>query len=296
MTTLLEVLINGISLGMLYALVALGFVMIFKATRTVNFAHASFIVLGAWVVAVLSDDLGFWLAMLVGFLVTAGIAVAVERLLLARIDIRDHSTATILTLAVNILLIAEITRQLEESVVPVRTPWGTAVWEIAGVYAPVSRVASMLAALLVIGVLSAALMLTRWGLSTRATIQDPEAAALVGIRMSRVTASSWVVAGLLAVIAGVGMASYPTPGVSVGTQAAAFKAFPAAIIGGLDSFVGAIVGGIIIGVAEASVSTYGTHLDFLGRGLHDVVAYALMILILLWRPTGLFGSKELTRV
>ncbi|MET1038399.1 MAG: branched-chain amino acid ABC transporter permease [Aeromicrobium sp.] len=296
MTTFLEVLVNGVSIGMLYALVALGFVMIFKATRVVNFAHASFIVFGAWVVAALSDDIGFWLALVVGLVAVAAIAVVVERVILARIDIRDHSTATIMTLAINILLIAEITRQLEESVVPVDTPWGNAVLEIGGVHVPASRIASMVAAVFVIAALSAMLMLSRWGLQMRATIQDPEAAALSGITMSRVTVSAWVVAALLAVVAGIGMASYPTPGVSVATQAAAFKAFPAAIIGGLDSFTGAIVGGILIGVAEASVSTYGSHLEFLGKGLNDVVAYALMIAILLWRPTGIFGSKELQRV
>lgn len=296
MSTLLELLINGISLGVVYALVALGFVMIFKATRTVNFAHASFIVLGAWLVAVFAERVGFWLALLGGIVVVGLVALVIERLLLSRIDIRDHATATILTLAVNILLVAELTRRLKEHIVPIGTPWGSNVLHFAGISVPASRIANMVVALIVIGLLTLALLKTRWGLSTRATIQDPEASALVGIRMSRVTATAWIIGGVLAVIAGVGLASYPAPGVSLGSQVAALKAFPAAIIGGLDSFVGAIVGGMLIGLTEVTVATYGSELDFLGDGLGDVAAYVLMIAVLLWRPQGLFGSKELQRV
>ncbi|KAF0960271.1 branched-chain amino acid ABC transporter permease [Rhodococcus sp. T7] len=293
---LLEILVNGTSLGMLYALVALGFVLIFKATRTVNFAQASFLLMGAYLVAVLTPRLGFWLATLLSLLVTGAVAVLIERVLISRVDIRDHTSAAILTLGVNIVLAAELVRRIEERSLPIDAPWGNSVVNIAGTTLPVSRIVAIVAALLLIAGLTAALRLTPWGLAMRATIDDPEAAALVGFNLRTVTASAWFVAGALAVIAGIGLTAYPSPGVSVATQAVALLAFPAAILGGMDSQIGAVVGGLIIGIAQVAVSSYAGALSFLGQGLGEVTAYIIMFAVLLWRPSGLFGTKELTRV
>jgi branched-chain amino acid transport system permease protein len=130
----------------------------------------------------------------------------------------------------------------------------------------------------------------------RASAEDGETAALMGIRLGRVSALAWVVAGILTGVAALFLVGSPTPGVSPGAYSVALRAFPAAILGGLDSTGGALVGGLLIGMAESFAAGYQDDLLFLGRGFGDVVPYIVMIAVLLVRPSGLFGTRELTRV
>jgi len=118
----------------------------------------------------------------------------------------------------------------------------------------------------------------------------------MGIRLGRVSALAWAVAGALAGVAALFLVGSPTPGVSPAAYTVALRAFPAAILGGLDSTGGALVGGLLIGLAESFAAGYQDQLLFLGRGFGDVVPYIVMIIVLLVRPSGLFGTKELTRV
>jgi branched-chain amino acid transport system permease protein len=118
----------------------------------------------------------------------------------------------------------------------------------------------------------------------------------MGIRLGRVSALAWIVAGALAAVAALFLVGAPTPGVSAAAYTVALRAFPAAILGGLDSTGGALVGGLLIGLAESFAAGYQDQLLFLGRGFGDVVPYVVMIAVLLVRPSGLFGTKELTRV
>jgi branched-chain amino acid transport system permease protein len=118
----------------------------------------------------------------------------------------------------------------------------------------------------------------------------------MGIRSGRISAASWAVAGGLAAVAGLFITMFPSPGLEPTTSAVALRAFPAAIIGGLDSTGGAVVGGLVIGVTEVLTQGYEGHLTFLGLGFHAVMPYLVMVLVLLVRPTGLFGTRELHRV
>ncbi|MEU7829873.1 MULTISPECIES: branched-chain amino acid ABC transporter permease [unclassified Nonomuraea] len=296
MIRLLELLVNGVSLGLLYALITLGFVIVFKATRVVNFAHASFLLLGVYVVAATQSRIGFAAAALLGLAVAGLLALATERLLLARIDPHNHHSMAILTIGLNVVLTAELTRRLGEQVLPLGAPWDGEVVNLGPLTLPLTIVIIVVAVPLLIGGLTALLTLTGWGLAMRASIADAEGAALVGIRLRRVSAGAWVVAGLLATAAGIGLASFPSPGVSLSIESVAIAAFPAAIIGGFDSLGGAIAGGLIVGVVQVLVAGHQDSLAFLGLGVGDVVAYLVMIVVLLWRPSGLFGSKEFSRV
>jgi branched-chain amino acid transport system permease protein len=130
----------------------------------------------------------------------------------------------------------------------------------------------------------------------RAAAEDGEAAALMGIRLGRVSSLAWVVGAGLAAVAGIFLVGSPTPGVTPAVGATALRAFPAAILGGLDSTGGALVGGLVIGITETLASGYQDQLAFLGRGFGAVVPYIVMILVLMVRPSGLFGTRELTRV
>jgi branched-chain amino acid transport system permease protein len=135
-----------------------------------------------------------------------------------------------------------------------------------------------------------------WGLAMRSAAEDGETAALMGIRLGRVSAAVWALAGALAAIGGIFLVTFPTPGVDANVGLVALAAFPAAVLGGLDSVTGAVVGGLVIGVVVTLVGGYQSDIAFLGRGLQDVAPYVVMLLVLLVRPSGLFGTRELPRV
>ncbi|APE25038.1 MULTISPECIES: branched-chain amino acid ABC transporter permease [Streptomyces] len=296
MSTFAEFLINGISLGSIYALIALGFVVIFRATEVVNFAHASLLLAGGYVTAVLHDEIGFWPALLAGVAGAAVVGAAVEFLVMRRHRGSDHSVLAIVTIGVDILLATELTRRIGTDILALGDPWGDAVVTVGGVTIAETRIAALLAAALLITAFLLAFRYTSWGVAMRAAAENQETAALMGIRLGRVSLGAWAVAGGLAAVAALFLTVFPTPGLERATSLAALKAFPAAILGGLDSTTGALVGGLLVGVTESLATGYQGDLAFLGRGIGDLAPYLVMVAVLLIRPAGLFGTKELARV
>lgn len=296
MTTFLELLLGGLSMGSVYALIALGFVVIFKATEVVNFAHASLLLAGGYVTATLHEELGFWAALLAGTLAAAAVGAAVEFLVMRRYRGQDQSVLAIVTIGVDILLITDLTRRIGTDVLSLGDPWGDRVVHLGAVTVPQTRIAAILAAGLLITVFLLVFRHTSWGVAMRAAAEQPETAALMGVRLGRVSLAAWAVAGALAAVAALFLTVFPTPGLERATSLAALKAFPAAILGGLDSTTGALAGGLIVGVTEALATGYQGQLAFLGRGIGDLAPYVVMVAVLLIRPAGLFGTKELARV
>lgn len=296
MTTFIELLLGGVSLGSVYALIALGFVVIFRATEVVNFAHASLLLAGGYVTAVLSDDIGFWPALLTGIASGALVGAAIEFLVLRRYRGSDHSVLAIVTIGVDILLVTDLTRRIGTDVLAVQDPWGDQLLTIGSVSLAQTRVAALLVAGLLITAFLLAFRYTSWGVAMRAAAENAGTAALMGIRLGRVSLGAWAVAGGLAAVAALFLTVFPTPGLERATSLAALKAFPAAILGGLDSTTGALAGGLIVGVTESLATGYQSDLTFLGRGLGDLAPYLVMIAILLVRPAGLLGTKETARV
>ncbi|MFI9120078.1 branched-chain amino acid ABC transporter permease [Streptomyces bikiniensis] len=296
MSTFAEFLINGVSLGSIYALIALGFVVIFRATEVVNFAHASLLLAGGYVTAVLHDDIGFWPALLAGIAGAAVVGAAVEFLVMRRHRGSDHSVLAIVTIGVDILLATELTRRIGTDILALGDPWGDAVVTVGPVTVAQTRIAALLAAALLITAFLLAFRYTSWGVAMRAAAENQETAALMGIRLGRVSLGAWAVAGGLAAVAALFLTVFPTPGLERATSLAALKAFPAAILGGLDSTTGALVGGLLVGVTESLATGYQGDLAFLGRGIGDLAPYLVMVAVLLIRPAGLFGTKELARV
>ncbi|MFC6080516.1 branched-chain amino acid ABC transporter permease [Sphaerisporangium aureirubrum] len=296
MITFLELLVNGVSIGAVYALIALGFVIIFKATEVVNFAHASLLLAGGYVVARTQPVIGFWLALLAGVATAAVVAALVEFLVIRRANVLSHSVLAIVTIGVDIVLTTELTRQIGTEILALGDPWGSSVVSVGGVTIAEVRLVALGTAAALIGAFLLAFKFTGWGVAMRATAEDAETAALMGIRLGRISLSAWAVAGALAAVAAVFLCVFPTPGLDRGTALVAIKAFPAAILGGLDSTTGALVGGLLVGVTEALMTGYQNQLAFLGRGIGDVAPFLVMILILLWRPSGLFGTRETARV
>jgi branched-chain amino acid transport system permease protein len=295
---LFENLVIGLSLGCIYALIAMGFVIVFKATNVVNFAHASVLMLGAYLVAVWHDDLGF-----AGALAAAALACAVAAALIDLVLVRPLvrrgggiDALAILTIGVNILLATELTRRVGTDILQTGAPWGSETVSFLGITVPQTRIAAALCAVALMLAFWAAFRFSDWGVAMRSTAADPPTAALMGIRLSRVAMGAWAVSGLLAAVAGAFFTSFPASGVSTTTYLLALTAIPAAVLGGLDSTAGAVVGGLVVGVAVTLTAGYQDELSFLGRGLSEVVPYVVLLLVLLWRPSGLFGTREVTRV
>jgi len=295
-TTFLTLLLNGLSLGAIYALIALGFAVIFKASEVVSFMHGSLLLFGAYTIARLNESIGFFPAVVIGVVATAGVGLLVERLLIDRLRGTAVITLAIMTIGVDVILLTELTRRIGSDILNVGHPWGGDFIRLGDVGLTENRLYAMLVAAVCMLAFLAAFKFSSWGVAMRAAAEDGETAALMGIKRGRVSAVAWIIGASLAAIAGLFLVGSPTPGVAPGVHSVVLRAFPAAILGGLDSTGGAILGGMIIGVAEAMAAGYQEQLLFLGRGFGDVVPYVVMIIVLLVRPSGLFGTKELTRV
>ncbi|MGY1749537.1 MULTISPECIES: branched-chain amino acid ABC transporter permease [unclassified Modestobacter] len=296
MSYLLTQLANGVSYGLILGLIAVGFVIVFTATGVLNFAHGSILLAGAYLVAVLKDPIGFWPAVVVGVLGAAVLAVLVNAVLVRNLAESDPGTAATLTLAVQVLLLTELTRRIGNRVLTNGAPWGADVVTLGPVTLPTSRAVAAGVAVVAFALLWFLFARTRAGVAMRAAASDGETASLMGIRLSRTGATGWALAGALAALAGIFLTSFPAPGVAPSVALTALAAIPAWVLGGFDSVVGAIVGGLVIGISVALVVGYESHLEFLGRGLGEVVPYVVMIAVLLVRPQGLFGKKEAVRV
>ena len=296
MNQFVTLLVGGVFLGAIFSLIALGFVTVFRATGVINFAQGSLLLLGAYVIGRTHESLGFWPAVLLGILATALAAALIDVLLIRRVRTADLGTLAILTLGVDILMLTELTREIGTDVLSVGAPWGSSVVELFGIRVATSRVIAGGVALVLVGALAAAVKLTDWGVAMRAAAEDGETASLMGIRLNRVAAGAWALAGALAAIGGLFLTSFPAAGVTGGVGLVALAAVPAVVLGGFDSPGGAVVGGLVIGVVSVLTAGYQDELSFLGRGLGGVAPYAVMLLVLLVRPSGLFGTTELTRV
>jgi branched-chain amino acid transport system permease protein len=297
MTHFLTLLVNGVSLGCIGALIALGFVIVFKATRVVNFAYGSLVLLGAYVVGRYHQSLGFAGAVLLAVAVTAVVAALVGVVVLRRVRLADPGALAIVTLGVDIVLATDLTRRIGTDLLTTGDPWGAQVVTIGGIHVPQTRVAAAVVAVVVVAALLAVVKFTDWGTGLRASAERPATATLMGIRLGRVAAGAWLLAGGLAAIAGLFLTAFPSPGITGSAgQAALGVAVPAAVLGGLDSTTGALVGGLAVGLTATLAAGYQDQLAFLGRGLGTVAPYLIMLLVLLVRPAGLFGSKEITRV
>jgi branched-chain amino acid transport system permease protein len=298
MTQFLQLVISGLMLGCIYGLIAMGFVIVFKATNVVNFAHASVVMLGAFLVAKWHGSLGFFGAIGTAAVTCALVAVALDIAFLRplRKRVRGVDALAIMTIALNILLGTALIRAVGNDLLPSGAPWGAETTHVLGAAIPQARIGAAVVALVLIGIFYVVFTRTNWGVAMRAAASDPEAAALMGIRLGVVAGASWAVAGALAAIGGAFFVSFPAGGVSNVTGLLALSAIPVAVLGGLDSTAGAIVAGLVIGVAQELAAGYQDDLSFLGRGLSNVIPYVVLFVVLLWRPSGLFGTRELTRV
>jgi branched-chain amino acid transport system permease protein len=297
-TDFLQVCFAGLALGARYALVALGFVIIYRATGVINFAQGGLLAVGAYLTYALANQAGlpFWPAVLVALLGSGLLGASLERVVLRRMVGQPIFAVIMVTIGLLFILDQAVTWIWGFDSLNLDDPWGVDTVDAGGVVLSVRDLWTLALTAVALGGLFAFFRFSRLGVAMRATAVDPEAALAQGISARSVYAASWAIAAVLATIAGITLASGPAA-LSPGIGAIALLAFPAMIVGGLESPGGAVAGGVIIGLAQALTAAYQEDLfPWAGDGFSAVMPYVVMILILLVRPYGLFGAREVRRV
>ncbi|MFI9814623.1 branched-chain amino acid ABC transporter permease [Saccharothrix variisporea] len=295
MSEFLQSLIRGLGTGSIYALLALGFVIIYKSTRVISFAQPAFMLAGAVLVSYLAAEVGFFVAVPVAAVLIAVLALGVERTVLRPMIGKPVFVVAIITIGVDVVVRVVTNAFIGLDVRQVGDPWGLDTVALLGVEVQERYLVMFLTTAVVVAVLFAFFRFSRVGLAMRAVAYDQEVAMAQGISVGSVFALSWAIAGGLAALAGVFVAT--GAGVDQQLWIIALKALPAIILGGLDSLGGAVAGGLAVGVVESLVGTYqGDVAPWLGPNFALVAPYALMLVVLLVRPYGLFGSKEVERL
>jgi branched-chain amino acid transport system permease protein len=293
----IEVLAGGLLAGVMYALVALGFVLIYKASGVFNFAQGAMVFFAALTfVSLVERGWNFWLALLVTLAVMVVLGLATERVVLR--PLVNQAQITLFMATIGLTFVLEGLSQLiwgsqphglELGIPDVPMEWLSQKWNIN--ISQFDLFAAFVAGVLV-AVLAVFFQKTRIGRALRAVADDHQAALAVGIPLQHIWAIVWAVAGFVALVAGLMW------GVRNGVQFAltfvALKALPVLLIGGFESIPGAIIGGLIIGATEKLAEVYVG--PYVGGGIESWFAYVVALLFLLVRPEGLFGEKHIDRV
>ncbi|HEX7220037.1 MAG TPA: branched-chain amino acid ABC transporter permease [Burkholderiales bacterium] len=293
----IEVLAGGLLAGVMYALVALGFVLIYKASGVFNFAQGAMVFFAALTfVSLLALQWNFWLALLVTLAVMVVLGLVTERVVLRPLVNQPPITLFMATIGLTFVLegLSQLIwgsqpHGLELGIPDVPMEWLSQRWNVN--ISQFDLFAAFVAGLLV-AVLAVFFQKTRIGRALRAVADDHQAALAVGIPLQHIWAIVWAVAGFVALVAGLMW------GVRNGVQYAltfvALKALPVLLIGGFESIPGAILGGLIIGATEKLAEVYVG--PMFGGGIESWFAYVVALLFLLVRPEGLFGEKHIDRV
>ncbi len=297
MTDFLQLAIQGVALGAVYALIALGFVIIYKATQVINFAQGELVLLGAYLVYTFNQTaLPFAASVALAAVVMAAVGWSIERTILRRMIGKPTFAVVMITigLAIAIRQIVAALWGFDDRLLG--DPWASSQVGVGDLRVNVTSLVTIAAAGALVVVFFAFFRFTKAGVGMRATAIDQEAALAVGIPVQGVFAQAWMIAAATAAIAGTFLAAFPaTLHPAIGFTA--LRAFPAAIVGGLDSPGGAVIGGVIVGLVEVLVQGYQPLIaPWLGTNFHVAAAYLLMIGVLVVRPYGLFGTRVVERV
>jgi branched-chain amino acid transport system permease protein len=306
MITFLQATFEGLSLGAVYSLVAIGFVLIYKATDVLSFAQPALVVVGAGLISALAVDRGvpFWIAFIAGILLTGIIGLIMERTFLRPMVGEPVFSVAILTIGIDILLRTVLNNWIGLNPRYLGDPFQSfgnfGSVNVGGVTLKYLEIAALFTGVVLIILLSVFFKRSKYGVAMMATSYDQEAALAQGINVGRIFGLVWLISGVLAGFAGF----FITGGFNTLTQASflsALRVLPAVAIGGLDSIPGAVIGSLIIGLTQGYVAYYQLMLEgvvgfSLGSGFSLIAPYLIMFFILIFRPDGLFGTKEVERV
>ena len=295
MQTLIGTLINGLALGMAYALIAVGYSKVFGVLRLINFSHSAVYAFGAYMVYFfVSLNFGLLPAVIVAVVLSGLLALTIDKVALE--PLRKKKSIPIATLITTIgmsfiiqnVLSIEYVFGSEKRAFPSMNLFGNIA--IGNITIQSSQIIMLIVAVVLLLILTFLVQKTKIGLAMRATEQNTKAANLMGINVNFVISFTFFIGGACAAIAGALIGGYyqvisPTMGSTIG-----LKAFAAAVVGGIGILHGSVVGGLVVGVAECLAAQY------LGSNVRDPMAFVILILILIIKPTGLFGKKGVTKV
>lgn len=294
MTLLTQQVMNGVANGCIYASLALALVLIFRCTQYINFAQGEMAMMSTYLVWWLTTvGLSVWVALGVAVMVSFLVGAVLERTLINRFDASDHLVLVIVAVGLFFTLngLAQFVFGADGKPIPNLFP--TSVIDVAGLRIQTNFLGAFLVLVVISAGLWALFKYTKLGLGFRAIASNRESSSLSGLPVGVLLAAAWGLAAAIGAIAGVLLTSlgvFLTPNMMV---AVLVYAFSAAVLGGLDSPGGAVVGGIVLGILESLAAAY---VPFIGSDLKISLAFAVIVVVLLVRPRGLFGSPEVSRV
>jgi branched-chain amino acid transport system permease protein len=285
---------NGVLIGLMYSLIALGFVLVYKATDAINFAQGEFVMIAAFVVAVALGAWGapLWVAVGVGLVGMIAFGFGLERVMLRRLIGRPIVAVVMATIGLAAILrgIGPLTGGAATKPLPL--PISDEPIIIGPLFIPPIQLLGAAVSLLFLGAFSWFFLKSRKGIAMRAVADNQQVAMAMGINVERYFALAWAMTGVVSALGGIVWGALL--GVDVHLSLVGFKVFPVVILGGLDSIPGAIVGGLVVGIVENVAAGY---IDpYVGGGTKDFAPYVLMIVALMFRPYGIFGKKIIERI
>ncbi len=295
MTLLFQLLVNGLIVGALYGVVAMSFVLIYKASRIVNFAQGEFLLIGAWTCwwLLTSWQLPFWIGFPITLVFMLVFGIVLQVVVLRPMIGEPIISVIMVTIGLSIVFQAAMKWMFGVFAKPFPPIFAHATMDVFGLQVQTVYVVSLGISILIMAGFGWFFKYSRTGLAMRATAFDQQVAQSLGISVRQMFAMSWAISAMVSAVAGV------TVGVVNGVSSAlsffGIKVFPAVILGGLDSIIGAVVGGLIVGVLE----NMAHYLDsqWLNWGnMYEIAPFYVLIAILMVKPYGLFGTKDIERV
>jgi branched-chain amino acid transport system permease protein len=295
MEVLIQLVVSGFALGMVYALIAIGFVIILKCSQAFNIAQGQFVMIGGYLgyTFLVTFHLPVWASILASIAVAIAMGLIVERFALRPLVGKPILAIIMMTIALATILDGLATLIWGGEYKTYHGVLPTLSLSLGGVSVPSETLIGVIVAIVVVAILMIIFRYTRRGLAMMATAEDEQVVQTAGIRVTTIYALSWVIASVTGVISGILLGG--VSGVMIPMSEVGLKALAVVLLGGIDSIGGAIIAGIILGVLENIAAGY---LDpqLAGGGIANVFPFVVMIIVLIFRPFGLFGLRRIERI
>jgi branched-chain amino acid transport system permease protein len=285
---------NGVMIGLMYSLIALGFVLVYKATDAVNFAQGEFVMIAGFVAvgALTVAGVPLWLSILAALVAMVGFGFALERVMLRKLIGRPIIAVVMATIGLAAILRGLGPFGIFQGTRPLPLPLRDEPFILGPLFIPPIQLLGGVVSLVFLGGFGYFFLKSRKGVAMRAVADNQQVAMAMGIDVERYFGLAWAMTGVVSALGGILWGNML--GVDVNLALVGFKVFPVVILGGLDSIPGAIIGGLIVGLVENLAAGY---IDpYVGGGTKDFAPYVLMILALMIRPYGIFGKRIIERV
>lgn len=294
MQIFVQLTVSGLVLGSIYALIALGFVLIYKSSDAINFAQGELMLIGTYVALTLvaSYHVPFLIAFLITLAFSAALGLLVERVVLRPFIGEPILSMIMATIGLSSLLggVVHVIWGTDTRVFP--TVFPDTPLNLGGIVISPVYLWSLVIVFILLGLFSLFFKYSKMGIAMRACADDQSASLSMGISVKKVFAATWAISAMVSSVGGILLANIN--GVNSSLSSIGLKVLPVAILGGLDSIPGAIIGGFIIGILEGWAGGYVDQL--VGGGVKEVIPFVILVLILMVKPYGLFGKKEIERV